>query len=91
MGSRTPTPKSSEEHGWDDVAVHDAIQVISYFNYVNRIAEAVRIEEPSPAGRLTANGHTNTLSKRMSVPPFSGVDEELHAHEPAGRPRAASR
>ncbi|HET9243455.1 MAG TPA: hypothetical protein VFN99_08415 [Gaiella sp.] len=33
------------EHGWSDVAIHDAIQVISYFNYVNRIAEAVGIED----------------------------------------------
>jgi uncharacterized peroxidase-related enzyme len=32
-------------HGWSDVAIHDAIQVISYFNYVNRIAEAVGIED----------------------------------------------
>jgi uncharacterized peroxidase-related enzyme len=32
-------------HGWSDAAVHDAIQVISYFNYVNRIAEAVGIED----------------------------------------------
>jgi uncharacterized peroxidase-related enzyme len=30
--------------GWRDAAIHDAIQVISYFNYVNRIAEAVGIE-----------------------------------------------
>ena len=29
------------EHGWSDVAIHDAIQVISYFNYINRIAEGV--------------------------------------------------
>jgi uncharacterized peroxidase-related enzyme len=32
-------------HGWNDVAIHDAIQVISYFNYINRIAEAVGIED----------------------------------------------
>ncbi|MGH3023277.1 MAG: peroxidase [Gaiellaceae bacterium] len=32
-------------HGWTDVAIHDAIQVISYFNYINRIAEAVGIED----------------------------------------------
>jgi uncharacterized peroxidase-related enzyme len=32
-------------HGWSDVAIHDGIQVISYFNYVNRIAEAVGIED----------------------------------------------
>ena len=30
-------------HGWDDEAIHDAIQVIAYFNYINRIAEAVGI------------------------------------------------
>ena len=30
-------------HGWDDTAIHDAIQVIAYFNYINRIAEGVGI------------------------------------------------
>ena len=29
--------------GWDDTAIHDAIQVIAYFNYINRIAEGVGI------------------------------------------------
>jgi uncharacterized peroxidase-related enzyme len=29
--------------GWDDEAIHDAIQVIAYFNYINRVAEAVGI------------------------------------------------
>jgi uncharacterized peroxidase-related enzyme len=28
-------------HGFSDVAIHDAIQVISYFNYINRVADAV--------------------------------------------------
>jgi len=32
-------------HGWSDAAIHDAIQVISYFNYINRVAEAVGIED----------------------------------------------
>jgi alkylhydroperoxidase family enzyme len=32
------------EHGWSDAAIHDAIQVVAYFNYINRIAEAVGIE-----------------------------------------------
>ena len=31
-------------HGWNDVAIHDAIQVVAYFNYINRIAEGVGIE-----------------------------------------------
>ena len=30
--------------GLDDVAIHDAIQVIAYFNYINRIADAVDVE-----------------------------------------------
>jgi alkylhydroperoxidase family enzyme len=32
-------------HGWTDAAIHDAIQVISYFNYINRVADAVGIED----------------------------------------------
>ena len=34
-------------HGFDDEASHDAIQVIAYFNYINRVAEAVGVE-PEP-------------------------------------------
>lgn len=30
--------------GLDDVAIHDAIQVIAYFNYINRVADAVDVE-----------------------------------------------
>jgi alkylhydroperoxidase family enzyme len=31
--------------GWSDAAIHDAIQVVSYFNYVNRVADAVGVED----------------------------------------------
>jgi len=31
-------------HGFDDRAIHDATQVISYFNYINRIADALGVE-----------------------------------------------
>lgn len=30
--------------GWDDRAIHDATQVISYFNYINRIADGLGVE-----------------------------------------------
>jgi alkylhydroperoxidase family enzyme len=30
--------------GLDDVAIHDATQVISYFNYINRVADALGVE-----------------------------------------------
>jgi uncharacterized peroxidase-related enzyme len=32
------------EQGFDDRAIHDATQVISYFNYINRIADALGVE-----------------------------------------------
>lgn len=40
--------------GLDDVAIHDAVQVIAYFNYINRVADAVDVElepeyPPKPA------------------------------------------
>lgn len=37
--------------GWGDAAISDAVQVISFFNYINRVADAVGIEdEPEWAG-----------------------------------------
>lgn len=33
------------EHGLDDAAIHDAVQVVAYFNYINRVADAVGIED----------------------------------------------
>ena len=33
--------------GWTDTDIHDAIQVIAYFNYINRIAEGIGID-PEP-------------------------------------------
>ena len=30
--------------GWSDAAISDAIQVITYFNYMNRVADAVGID-----------------------------------------------
>ena len=32
------------KQGLDDRAIHDATQVISYFNYINRIADALGVE-----------------------------------------------
>ena len=30
--------------GLDDVAIHDATQVVAYFNYINRVADALGVE-----------------------------------------------
>ena len=34
-------------HGFDDRAIHDAVQVIAYFNYITRIADALGVEPES--------------------------------------------
>ena len=39
------------QHSLDDAAVHDAVQVIAYFNYINRVAEGVGVE-PEPEWEL---------------------------------------
>jgi len=41
--------------GLDDVAVHDAVQVVAYFNYINRVADGLQVDlepgmPPRPAG-----------------------------------------
>ena len=30
--------------GWDDTAIHDATQVIGFFNYINRVADGLGVE-----------------------------------------------
>ena len=52
-------------HGFDDTAIHDATQVIAYFNYITRIADALGVEaedfilpwgeEPGPGGQGPPN------------------------------------
>jgi uncharacterized peroxidase-related enzyme len=32
------------EHGFDDRAIHDAVQVIAYFNYINRISDGLDVD-----------------------------------------------
>jgi uncharacterized peroxidase-related enzyme len=49
--TREPASMTAEDaeglraHGLSDAGVHDAIQVVSFFNYINRVAEAVGIED----------------------------------------------
>lgn len=31
--------------GFDDRAIHDATQVIAYFNYINRVADSLHVEQ----------------------------------------------
>ena len=32
------------EVGWSDLEIHDACQVIAYFNYINRIADGLGVD-----------------------------------------------
>jgi len=34
-------------HGLDDRAIHDAVQVVGYFNYITRVADGLGVE-PEP-------------------------------------------
>ncbi len=33
------------KQGFDDTAIHDATQVIAYFNYINRIADGLAVDD----------------------------------------------
>ena len=33
-----------QQGGFSDPAIHDAVQVIAYFSYINRIADALGVE-----------------------------------------------
>jgi uncharacterized peroxidase-related enzyme len=55
--TETPASVGAEDadglraHGFDDAAINDAIQVISYFNYINRVAEGVGVESEPDWGQ----------------------------------------
>lgn len=36
--------RSLRRFGYEDADIHHAIQVVSYFNYINRIADAVHVD-----------------------------------------------
>jgi len=56
--TRTPWAMAPEDldrlrgHGFQDLAISDATQIIAYFNYINRIADALGVDlEPDMAQR----------------------------------------
>ncbi len=51
-------------HGWTDPAIHDAIQVIAYFNYINRIAEGVGIPGEPEWGRDEQDARRSVFDAR---------------------------
>ncbi|MFN8446516.1 MAG: hypothetical protein U0175_39455 [Caldilineaceae bacterium] len=46
-------------HGFDDRAIHDAVQIIGFFNYITRVADALGVEREAfiqPWGDKENNG-----------------------------------
>ena len=39
-----PQVRALTQLGWSAAAIHDTVQIIAYFNYVNRLAEGLGIE-----------------------------------------------
>ena len=71
-----PDADELRSHGWDDVAIHDTIQVVSYFNYINRVADAVGIDDEPDWGSRPRKGRglprprlrSLTLAERQPAP-----------------------
>ena len=36
--------KGLRRHGFNDRAIHDIVQVVAYFNYINRIADGLGVD-----------------------------------------------
>lgn len=36
--------QSLRDAGWSDLEIHDAAQVVAYFNYVNRLADGLGVD-----------------------------------------------
>lgn len=56
-------------HGLDDRAIHDAAQVVAYFNYINRVADALDVDlegEMPPDPRRPTRGAQSADQKRTS-------------------------
>ena len=75
--TRTPSATSADDletlrgHGFDDTAIHDATQVIAYFNYINRIADPLGVEDEDfvrPWGLpTTGEGETSGAEPRTGA------------------------
>jgi alkylhydroperoxidase family enzyme len=47
-------------HGLDDAALHEAAQIVAYFNYINRVADALNVDlepEMPPAQSRRSDSH----------------------------------
>jgi len=54
--------------GWSDRAIHDAVQIVAYFNYINRVVDALGVE-PEPDFRDWGSGGAGGLTSRSGKGP----------------------
>ena len=47
-----PDVETLRSAGFDDVAINDAVQVIAYFNYINRVADCLGVDLEPGMGEL---------------------------------------
>ncbi|MCY4605049.1 MAG: hypothetical protein OXE49_12525 [Gemmatimonadetes bacterium] len=47
QGSTAEDIDQLRQHGFDDRSIHDAVQIIGFFNYINRVAGALGVEPES--------------------------------------------
>lgn len=43
-------------HGLDDAALHEAAQIVAYFNYINRVADALHVDLEPGMGPYPGGG-----------------------------------
>jgi len=63
--------ESLRKHGMTDRDMLDAVQVISYFNYINRVADALGID-PEPEMRQGPKRKGKMENRKWSTGPANG-------------------
>ena len=59
--SRASDVDRLRDAGWDDRAIHDAAQVVAYFNYINRVADGLGVDPEPASGRRGVSRRTAAL------------------------------
>ncbi len=60
--------------GWNDESIHLATQIIGYFNYINRVADGLQVDEESWMG-LPPELSRDEWLKSKATPGLPGADE----------------
>lgn len=56
--------------GWDDRAISDAVQVCAYFNYINRVADGLGVDDEEwldDAGRIVPESRPDSRRPATGV------------------------